>query len=87
MTFWYVLHDILNDFLKGEVLTELIFSPTPLVDTIGHDRVISKIYTLDSNGTIKPTQSNIRLFPRGAYKKARCRIMLDIINNKIPMLV
>lgn len=61
-------YDILNDFLKGEVLTELIFSPTPLVDTIGHDRVISKIYTLDSNGTIKPTQSNIRLLYWGGLK-------------------
>lgn len=61
-------YDILNDFLKGEVRTELIFSPTPLVDTIGHDRVISKIYTLDSNGTIKPTQSNIRLLYWGGLK-------------------
>jgi hypothetical protein len=61
-------YDILNDFLKGEVRTELIFSPTPLVDTIGHDRVISKIYTLESNGTIKPTQSNIRLLYWGGLK-------------------
>ena len=61
-------YDILNDFLKGEVRTELIFSPTPLVNTIGHDRVISKIYTLDSNGTIKPTQSNIRLLYWGGLK-------------------
>lgn len=61
-------YDILNDFLKGEIRTELIFSPTPLVDTIGHDRVISKIYTLDSNGTIKPTQSNIRLLYWGGLK-------------------
>jgi hypothetical protein len=61
-------YDILNDFLKGEVKTELIFSPTPLVDTIGHDRVIPKIYQLDSNGTIKPTQSNIRLLYWGGLK-------------------
>jgi hypothetical protein len=63
-----IKYDILNDFLKGEVLTELIFSSTPLVDTIGHDRVISKIYQLDSNGTIKPTQSNIRLLYWGGLK-------------------
>jgi len=61
-------YEVLNDFLKGEVLTQLIFSPTPLVDTIGHDRVISKIYTLDTNGTIKPTQSNIRLLYWGGLK-------------------
>ena len=61
-------YDIQNDFLKGEVLTELIFSPTPLVNTIGHDRVISKIYTLDTNATIKPTQSNIRILYYGGLK-------------------
>ncbi len=61
-------YDIENDFLKGEVKTELIFSPTPLVNTIGHDRVISKIYTLDTNGTIKPAPSNIRLLYWGGLK-------------------
>jgi hypothetical protein len=61
-------YDILNDFLKGEVRTELIFSPTPLVDTIGHDRVLSKIYTLNSNGQIQPTQSNLRLLYWGGLK-------------------
>jgi hypothetical protein len=61
-------YDIQNDFLKGEVKTELIFSPTPLVDTIGHDRVISKIYTLDNNGAIKFTPSNIRLLYYGGLK-------------------
>lgn len=61
-------YDILNDFLKGEVKTELIFSPTPLVDTIGHDRVLSKIYTLNTNGQIQPTQSNLRLLYWGGLK-------------------
>ena len=61
-------YEVLNDFLKGEIVTELIFSPTPLVNTIGHDRVIPKIYTLDANGTIKPTQSNIRLLYWGGLK-------------------
>ncbi len=67
-------YEVLNDFLKGEVVTELIFSPTPLVNTIGHDRVIPKIYTLDANGTIKPTQSNIRRFCNCHSKPCyRCR--------------
>ena len=61
-------YDIQNDFLKGEVKTELIFSPTPLVDTIGHDRVIPKIYTVDSNGQIKPTGSNMRILYYGGLK-------------------
>jgi hypothetical protein len=61
-------YDIQNDFLKGEVITELIFSPTPLVNTIGHDRVIPKIYQLDTNGTIKTCQSNIRILYYGGLK-------------------
>ena len=61
-------YDIQNDFLKGEVTTELIFSPTPLVNTIGHDRVIPKIYQLDTNGTIKTCQSNIRILYYGGLK-------------------
>ena len=62
-------YDIQNDFLKGEVKTELIFSPTPLVDTIGHDRVLSKIYTVDNNGQIKPTGSNMRILYYGGLKQ------------------
>ena len=61
-------YDIQNDFLKGEVKTELIFSPTPSVNTIGHDRVIPKIYQLDTNGTIKTCQSNIRILYYGGLK-------------------
>jgi hypothetical protein len=61
-------YDIQNDFLKGEVKTEVIFSPTPLVNTIGHDRVISKIYGVDTNGQIKPTNSNIRILYYGGLK-------------------
>ena len=61
-------YDIQNDFLKGEVKTELIFSPTPLVDTIGHDRIISKIYAVDKNGQITPTGSNMRILYYGGLK-------------------
>jgi hypothetical protein len=61
-------YDIQNDFLKGEVKNEVIFSPTPLVNTIGHDRVISKIYGVDTNGQIKPTNSNIRILYYGGLK-------------------
>ena len=61
-------YDIENDFLKGEVKTEVIFSPTPLVNTLGHDRVISKIYSVDSSGAIKPTNANIRILYYGGLK-------------------
>ncbi len=60
--------EVLNDFLKGEVKTELIFSPTPLVDTIGHDRIIPKIYSLNSNGQMSYTPSNIRILYYGGLK-------------------
>ena len=61
-------YDIENDFLKGEVKTEVIFSPTPLVNTLGHDRVISKIYSVDNSGTIKPTNANVRILYYGGLK-------------------
>ena len=61
-------YDIQNDFLQGEVKNEIIFSPTPLVNTIGHDRVIPKIYQLDTNGRIKPCASNIRILYYGGLK-------------------
>lgn len=55
-------HSVDNDFLKDEVKTELIFSPTPLADyTGGSDRIIPQIYTKDSLGFPQPKTSNIRL--------------------------
>jgi len=60
--------DVQNDFLKGEIKNEVIFSPTPLVDTIGIDRIIPKIYDVDEQGTIKPKASNIRLLYYGGVK-------------------
>ena len=60
--------DVENDFLKGEIKNEVIFSPTPLVDTMGIDRIIPKIYTVDEQGTIKPKASNIRLLYYGGVK-------------------
>ncbi len=60
--------DVENDFLKGEIKNELIFSPTPLVDTMGTDRIIPKIYDIDEQGIIKPKQSNIRLLYYGGVK-------------------
>ena len=60
--------DVENDFLKGEIKNEVIFSPTPLVDTIGIDRIIPKIYDVDEQGTIKPKASNIRLLYYGGVK-------------------
>lgn len=56
---------ITNDFIKNEDVTELIFSPTPLADYVGIDRVISKIFAVDSSGQIQPKTSNLRLLYYG----------------------
>lgn len=54
-----------NEFLTNENKTELIFSPTPLCDDISSDRVVSRIWDVQSNGTIKPKSFNIRLLYYG----------------------
>lgn len=60
--------DIENDFLKGEIKNEIIFSPTPLVDHPGNDRIISRIFDIDDQATVKPKPSNIRLLYYGGVK-------------------
>lgn len=64
----YKRYAIINDFLKEDETTELIFSPTPLADYIGIDRVIPKIFTIDNNLTIQPRTSNLRLLYYGGVK-------------------
>lgn len=54
-----------NEFLTNENKTELIFSPTPLCDDVSSDRVVSRIWDIQSNGTIKPKAFNIRLLYYG----------------------
>lgn len=62
------IFDVENDFLRDEIKNEVIFSPTPLVDTLSTDRIISKIFDVDEQGTIKPKPSNIRLLYYGGIK-------------------
>lgn len=50
---------ILNDFLKNELKSELIFSPTPVVDNPFNDLIIPKIFAFDGT-TVKPMKHNIR---------------------------
>lgn len=57
-----------NDFLKEEIKTELIFSPTPLADYVGIDRVIPKIFIVDSSGNVQPKPSNLRILYYGGVK-------------------
>lgn len=61
-------YSIDNDFLKQEIKTELIFSPTPLADYIGIDRIIPKIFGVTNNNVPEPKTSNIRLLYWGGVK-------------------
>jgi hypothetical protein len=60
-----LVYDNGNEFLSNENKTELIFSPTPLCDDVSSDRVVSRIWDVQSNGTIKPKAFNIRLLYYG----------------------
>lgn len=60
-----LVYDNGNEFLTNENKTELIFSPTPLCDDVSSDRVVSRIWDIQSNGTIKPKAFNIRLLYYG----------------------
>jgi hypothetical protein len=48
------------EFSKDRSDIEVVFSPTPLVQYAGTDKVISAIYKIE-NGVEKPTSSNIRI--------------------------
>lgn len=53
--------DVANDFIKNEIKTEVVFSPTPVADTGFSDMVMPRIFQEDSNGNIKPYAANIRI--------------------------
>ena len=60
--------EIENDFINNEYKTEIIFSPTPSVGQLYHDRVIPAIKKYDpNNGNIR-TESNIRILYWGGLK-------------------
>lgn len=54
--------DIVNDFIKSEKKTEVMFSPTPSVGSAATDRVIPRILNLDiQSGSVSPITSNLRI--------------------------
>jgi hypothetical protein len=53
--------DIENDFNSGEYSQEVMFSPTPSVGTVNHNRIIPIIIGVDENLQPKTTNSNIRI--------------------------
>lgn len=60
--------DIDNDWLNNTNVTEVIFSPTPLVDRVGDDKIIPRIFQLNNNGQAVPKISNLRLWYYGGVK-------------------
>jgi len=56
-----------NDFLTSEKKLQSIFSATPLVSN-STDRLMPKIYGVNSGGAIEPKASNIRLIFYGGVK-------------------
>jgi len=54
-----------NEFLKSTNETKVMFSPTPLVADTGDDRIIPRIYEVDSSNNVKNKPTNIRLLYRG----------------------
>lgn len=54
--------DLINDFVKNTNKTEVIFSPTPLVEIGSTKRIIPQISKLGSSGLLEPIgQFNIRI--------------------------
>lgn len=51
---------LVNDFTKNDKKTEVIFSPTPIIDNINNDLIIPKIFSYDGTA-VKPVKHNIRI--------------------------
>jgi hypothetical protein len=85
-----LVYDNGNEFLTSENKTELIFSPTPLCDDVSSNRVVSRIWDVQSNGTIKPKAFNIRLLYYGGLKSTNVdwihteRGGADVVNSTYP---
>lgn len=51
---------VVNDFSNRDDVTEVIFSPTPIVDNTNNSIIIPKIFTYDGT-VVKPQKHNIRI--------------------------
>ena len=59
------LFEVDNDFLKNTHKTEIVFSPSPLVNDGISDRLTPKVYDSDIEDGAKPTDANIRILYYG----------------------
>ena len=67
-TYGQYKEDVNNDFLKNEIKTELIFSPTPVADTGFSDLIMPRIFQTETSGAIKPYAANIRILTYGGLR-------------------
>ena len=54
-----------NDFVQSSKETEVIFSPTPLINDNPSSRIIGAIYDADTDDGFKQTDSNVRILQWG----------------------
>jgi len=74
--------DIDNDFLNNTNTTEVVFSPTPLVNDNPSNRIIGKIYDSDIEEGAQPTDHNIRVLYYGGLLQSDPKwIHASIIDN------
>ena len=59
------LYSVDNDFLQNKHTTEIVFSPSPLVNDGNSNRLIPKIYDSDIEEGVSPTDANIRILYYG----------------------
>ena len=57
-----------NEFLSGTSENKVIFSATPLIGDNASDRIISRIWDVDSSNIVKSKAFNIRLLYNGGVK-------------------
>ena len=67
-TYGQIKFDIDNDWLSNTNTNEVIFSPTPLVDRGGDDKILPRIFQINNNGQAVPKISNLRLWYYGGVK-------------------
>lgn len=73
--------DIDNDFLNNTNTTEVVFSPTPLVNDNPSNRIIGKIYDSDIEEGRQPTDHNVRVLYYGGMLYSDPKWIHAAMNN------
>jgi hypothetical protein len=61
--------EIINDFINGELIAEVLFSATPIVDNQQNSMIVPKIFSYE-NSQVKPVKHNIRILYYGGVKSS-----------------